>query len=77
MRENSERKGRRYLSEGRLTVGLISNDRILAKCRGGEGNDYVLGFKEGRWYCGCAALGPCAHLQALWLVTRRPKEEAA
>jgi uncharacterized Zn finger protein len=77
MRENSEAKGRRYLSEGRLTVGLISNGRILATCRGGEGNDYVLGFNERGWHCDCPALGMCAHLHALWLITRRPKQKAA
>jgi hypothetical protein len=77
VRENSETKGRRYLSEGRLTVALLSNGQILASCRGGEGNDYVLGYDSGGWHCDCAALGMCAHLQALWLVTRRPKRVAA
>ena len=76
MRENSEAKGRRYLAEGRLNITMISNSRIVARCRGGEGNDYDLGYDSGRWYCDCPALGPCAHLQALWLVTRRPREEA-
>jgi uncharacterized Zn finger protein len=76
VRESSEAKGRRYLSEGRLTVRLISNGRILATCRGGEGNDYILGYDSGRWHCNCPALGHCAHLRALWLVTRRPKQAA-
>jgi hypothetical protein len=46
VRENVETKGRRYLSEGRLTVLHVSDDLIEAICKG-KGEVYRLGFDRG------------------------------
>jgi hypothetical protein len=79
MRENVHGKGRRYLTEGRLTVRSVAPFRIEASCRGG-GESYGLGHDGHRWWCSCPAVGLCAHLVALQLVTDRgeqPAERAA
>jgi uncharacterized Zn finger protein len=70
MRENAERKGRRYVSEGRLTVERVDVAGIRATCRG-AGALYSLGYENGRWRCSCPAVGRCAHLVALMLVCVR------
>ncbi len=74
MRENAERKGRRYLIEGRLIVQRVDAAGIRATCRGG-GALYSLGYENGRWHCDCPALGRCAHLCALMSVTVREVAE--
>jgi hypothetical protein len=78
MRENAELKGRRYLVEARLLVTLVDQDRVEARCRGDSGEVYRLGLEPtGRWWCSCPALGRCAHLVGLKLVTvsnRRPSD---
>lgn len=73
-RENAEGKGRRYLSEGRLTVELVDGRKVVASCRGAD-DIYNLGFdpRARAWRCTCPARGRCAHLVALQLVTRRPE----
>jgi hypothetical protein len=71
VRENAQAKGRRYLCEGRLIVERVDAAGIRAICRG-MGAVYSLGYGNERWYCTCPALGFCAHLTALQLVTRRP-----
>ncbi len=70
MRENAERKGRRYISEGRLTIERVDVAGIRATCRG-AGALYSLGYENGRWHCSCPAAGRCAHLVALMLVCVR------
>ncbi len=68
MREGAEAKGRRYLTEGRLTVERVG-DVIEATCRG-NGESYRLGHDGHAWWCSCPALSRrCAHLLALQLVT--------
>ena len=74
MRESAERKGRRYLTEGRLIVQRVDASGIRATCRGG-GAGYSLGYENGRWNCQCPALGRCAHLCALMSVTVREVAE--
>ena len=70
--ENAEAKGRRLLTEGRLTVTmLVHRGLIIAECKGDSGAVYHLKydplFKE--WSCSCPALGKrCSHLVALKLV---------
>lgn len=70
MREGVEAKGRRYLAEGRLTVRRVDETGgvVEADCRG-AGAVYALGHDERGWFCNCPALGRCAHLAALELVT--------
>jgi uncharacterized Zn finger protein len=68
MRENAEAKGRRYLTEGRLIVDHVAGGEIRAHCRGG-GAVYLLTHDRDGWLCSCPALGRCAHLIALMLVT--------
>lgn len=72
-RENVQVKGRRYLTEGRLTVERVGSGLIVASCRGDDGDVYQLGFdpRKGQWRCTCPARGRCCHLVALRLVTRR------
>jgi hypothetical protein len=70
MRESAERKGRRYLTEGRLIVERVDVIGIRATCTGG-GAIYSLGHEHERWHCDCPAVGRCAHLVALMLVTVR------
>jgi uncharacterized Zn finger protein len=70
VRENAERKGRRYLAEGRLTVERVDVAGVRATCRG-AGALYSLGYENGRRHCSCPAAGRCAHLVGLMLVTVR------
>ncbi len=71
MRENAEAKGRRYLTEGRLLIRSAGPDGVRALCRG-NGEWYRVGYQRGGWSCDCPALGRCAHLVAIMLVTTRP-----
>jgi hypothetical protein len=68
------RRGRRYLTEGRLTVERAGDGAIVASCRGDSGDMYRLGYDPGRreWRCTCPAKTRCSHLVALQLVTKRP-----
>lgn len=68
-RETYVEKGRRYVSESRLVVTLVTGNRIAARCRG-AGEVYSLGHHpETRWFCSCSVRGTCSHLAALQLVT--------
>jgi uncharacterized Zn finger protein len=66
-RENAAVKARRYVAEGRLTVELVADGEVRARCRG-DGAIYRLTYEDGRWSCTCPALGRCSHLMALGLV---------
>ncbi len=73
MTENAEQKGRRLLTEGRLTIkALVERGLIVAECKGDSGAIYHLGYDprgRGEWRCSCPALGKrCSHLVALKLV---------
>ena len=74
-RESAAVKGRRLLTEARLTVERLNGDLIVASCRGDSGESYRLGHDPGRreWRCTCPAKTRCSHLTALMLVTRRPE----
>ena len=74
MRENYLVKARRLLGEGRLVLQRVSGSAIQATCRGDSGEVYDVGHEPGQWFCSCPALGRCSHLQALMLVTVRPRE---
>lgn len=69
-RESAAVKGRRYLTEGRLTVTRVDRSGVDAECRG-AGAFYRVGYVNGVWSCACPALGTCSHLHALQLVTVR------
>jgi uncharacterized Zn finger protein len=70
-RESADSKGRRYLTEGRLTLTFVEGDRVAAYCRG-DGELYEVGHDPAQgWFCSCAARSDCAHLVALRLVTVR------
>jgi uncharacterized Zn finger protein len=74
MRENAEARGRRYLTEGRLTLRHVAVDGVAAIVRG-DGAWHRAGYAEGRWYCTCPAVTVnCSHLVALRLVTVAPTE---
>lgn len=70
--EGAEVKGRRMLTEGRLTVKQAGDGlKIFAECRGDSGAVYKLGYdpRFKQWVCSCPALGKrCSHLVALKLV---------
>ena len=69
MRENAFSKARRYLTEGRLLVVAVDENRIAGLCKG-DGQIYNLGLDPRGWHCDCPALtDQCAHLRALRLVT--------
>jgi uncharacterized Zn finger protein len=69
MSESAATKGIRYLTEGRLTVQRVNDQRINATCRGG-GAVHRCGYEVGRgWYCTCPARTTCSHLIALQHVT--------
>jgi len=72
-RESVEDKGLRYIRERRLTVERVDGDLVVARCRGGSGEEYAMRFDVGaaRWFCDCPARGTCAHLTALQMVTTR------
>jgi uncharacterized Zn finger protein len=74
-REGAPEKGRRLLTEGRLSVEEIRPDgTIVAHCRGDSGEVYALGYDAAKrqWRCTCAEMkGRCSHLVALQLVTVR------
>lgn len=71
MREDAASKGRRYLTEGRLTIDAVTTDRVHAIAKG-DGHQHDLGHKRGRWYCDCPArTDQCSHLVALRLVVIR------
>lgn len=75
LRENLHKKGRRLLTEGRLTVTYVSSDElsIYARCKGDSGNEYILGHSPANgWFCPCEARGRCSHLEALQLVVTNP-----
>jgi hypothetical protein len=72
MREDYLVKARRLLGEGRLTVRGIDGKEIRATCRGDSGEVYRVGYSPDGWYCDCPAVGRCAHMQGLTLVTIRP-----
>ena len=67
-RESVAEKASRYLVEGRLIVGHVDARTIRATCRG-SGELYRLGFDGREWSCSCRAVGRCAHVLALQLVT--------
>lgn len=70
-----EDKGRRLLTEGRLTVVRVAGAVVVAKCKGDSGEMYDLGYDprgNGQWRCTCVARGRCSHLVALQLVTVKP-----
>lgn len=69
--ENIEQKGRRYLTEGRLSVLTVNPQTglVVARCKGSE-DTYSLGYdpRSRQWRCTCPAPRRCAHLIALRLV---------
>lgn len=69
MRENAEAKGRRYLTEGRLTLHRVDGTGADATCRG-DGRLYCCGLHPTwEWWCECPAkTDRCSHLVALRLV---------
>ena len=77
MRESREVKGRRYLTEGRLTVMVANPTCVLATVRGSAAVYTTSWMPETGWRCDCEARGQCSHLVALQLVALPPTEEAA
>lgn len=77
-RESAHDKGRRYLTEGRLTVRQVDRSGVVAFVRGDSGLVYRAEWSPdlGGWLCNCPArTDRCAHLVALRLVTVAHPEE--
>jgi len=74
-RESVATKGERYLVTGRLTVRIVTPQKIEAFCKGDSGHTYRLAHQDGVWSCSCPARTRCAHLVALKRVTTRPGVE--
>lgn len=72
MREDAATKARRLLSEGRVTIGLLSDDEIRAEVRGDSARTYAVIWSPGGWSCPCDALSRCSHVRAVQLVTLEP-----
>lgn len=71
MRETAAAKARRYITEGRLVILEVSENRIQAFCRG-DGAIWRPQWTPFGWECDCPARSHnCAHLLALRLVTVR------
>ena len=69
VREDAESKAKRYLSEGRIIIVRVSDDRLLARVRG-DGSVWLVMFEGGVWSCPCPArTDQCSHLRAVRLVT--------
>ena len=68
-RENAAAKGRRYLTEGRVTVLDVSAKRIAAVIRGDGAVWFASWTPDSGWACDCPARGRCSHLIATGLVT--------
>lgn len=64
-RENALAKGERYLLSGRLTIRLVTPERIEADVKGDSGHTHRVIFDDGLWACSCPAKQRCAHLIAL------------
>ena len=63
-------KARRYICEGRLSIGSV-NGSVTATAKG-DGAIYHLGWERGRWFCDCPCMtDQCSHLKALRLVVVR------
>lgn len=78
-RESAHDKGRRYLTEGRLTVRQLTRAGVIAFVRGDSELVYRPEWSpDVGWSCNCPArTDQCAHLVALRLVTvvHCPKEQ--
>jgi uncharacterized Zn finger protein len=71
-RESAHNKGRRYLTEGRLTIRTATRELgVVAIVRGDSGELYRTAWAPALgWSCTCPArTDRCAHLVALRLVT--------
>lgn len=69
MRENHQAKARRYLAEGRVVIGRVSDKEVRATVRG-DGALWTVVFTRGGWRCDCPALTQaCSHVFAVGLVT--------
>jgi uncharacterized Zn finger protein len=74
-REDALSKGERYLLSGRLTIRLVTPERIEAHVKGDSGHVYRVIHDSGLWACSCPAQTRCAHLVALKRVVTRPGVE--
>lgn len=72
--ENVEQKGRRYLTEGRITVTEAGNGSLIIAHARSTNGEYALGHDpiKNQWRCTCGPSGRkghCSHLVALKLIT--------
>ncbi len=75
-RENVQRKGRRYLLEGRLQLLHVSAQGVHATCRGQGHLHRVSWLPDSGWSCSCLARNLCSHLVAAQLVVAVTEEGA-
>jgi hypothetical protein len=62
-------KARRLLATGKAWVKWSTPENVCAVVRGDTGL-WDIDLHADRWNCTCLVrIGPCSHLQAVWLVT--------
>jgi uncharacterized Zn finger protein len=76
-RESARDKGRRYLTEGGLTIRQVDRAGVVAFVRGDSGLMYRTEWNPDLgWCCNCLArTDQCAHLVALRLVVVAHQQE--
>jgi uncharacterized Zn finger protein len=74
VRENAQRKGERYVAQGRLIVDHVSPEAVRATVRGAGAIHRVTWTPGEGWACSCEARTRCSHLVAVMLVTVRSGE---
>jgi uncharacterized Zn finger protein len=68
-REDSARKARRLLWEGRVAVHRVEPGRVVASVKGDSAAIYSVQLYAGVWSCSCPARSACSHARAVMLVT--------
>lgn len=72
-RETAYMRGMRLLTEHRLTITEVTDERIRATARG-SGEVHRLGLDGSTWWCSCPVrTDQCSHLHALRAVTVVPR----
>lgn len=61
-------KAKRYLAEGRVTVLMVNDRRVVASVKG-DGAMWRVAWHFGTWTCTCPNSTTCCHLRAVRLIT--------
>ena len=68
-RESAHDRGRRLLTEGRVTLTRVDGPKVDAQVRGDTSRAHHVTHRPGQgWRCPCEARTRCAHLVSVQLV---------